>query len=893
MNNMLKASSNLFVALLIVLCCLFSGCGNVFNIPADGEEAVSADGGYGKVIIRFAGDAGRTALPAKDLLEYVYTFTRYDAPDGVNEIESLVLEPGAGGVFTMEVGFWDVDVKAYAGEIAEDKLAATGASEIFEVKTGPAELITITLEENIPDGAEDGTFSYTILFPADSELSALTLQKLTDLDDNVTLNPEGIEFGDGITETLDVPPGFYLLTVLAALDGKYAGTNEVIHIYPLLETVFEYEFAEDDFLNATVSISAIEGIDAPVYGEEPVREIAETEQFAGVVDWFIGTVPFDGTAFDYGTAYTAVITLAAKAGYTFAGVPADFFAVAGADAASNGRHEGVITADFPETEAAPAEIVDIAAILGVTAPVHGGTPVGTVGETEQYTGTVEWDPAHAPFVSGTYTATITLTAKAGYTFEGVAANFFTVDGAQTANAENSGVVTAVFPAIRAVTFMNGSDIYHIAYVSDGEPVVRPADPDAPQLPLPPSNDQFAGWFANPNCNDGGAVLRGWKFDAPITGDMELYARWLPGTFIALDKDALLNIFQQNVFDFRYPVVPDYDLEGEYFLTEDIDLYGFTGPDGMGWNPIGHNPGDSDADFEYKFMGTFDGNGYVIQNLYSNRIEDESSRGFVGLFGALRNATIRNIGLESVVIYGKNDVGGITGNAKSSIIENCFVKGTITADGSVGAIAGHIGEGTIVRNCYTTGTVQSIRNDAGGIIGNIIDGAILQNCYSTMNVLANDTSDRGGILARAGDRGRPVDHKGGRDDAEIEKFSNVNYPTIIENCVAINQGLSNLENVGGGDNVGRIIGRIQGAFDESEPDKNGDFRTLEIRNNYSRQGFMDNGLGYDNNGEFVASDSLLEMQSFYESIGWQFGSDDAHPWKMPGGVGYPILYWEID
>jgi uncharacterized repeat protein (TIGR02543 family) len=27
------------------------------------------------------------------------------------------------------------------------------------------------------------------------------------------------------------------------------------------------------------------------------------------------------------------------------------------------------------------------------------------------------------------------------------------------------------------------------------------------------------------------------------------------------------------------------------------------------------------------------------------------------------------------------------------------------------------------------------------------------------------------------------------------------------------------------------------------------------------------------------------------LGWQFGNDDEHPWKMPDGGGYPILYWQ--
>ena len=93
-----------------------------------------------------------------------------------------------------------------------------------------------------------------------------------------------------------------------------------------------------------------------------------------------------------------------------------------------------------------------AAVGGVTAPVVGETPVTAITEGKQFTGTVTWSPDLADGKFGpqtVYTATITLTPKVGYTFEGVAANFFTVAGATSvSNEANSGVVTAVFPATK-------------------------------------------------------------------------------------------------------------------------------------------------------------------------------------------------------------------------------------------------------------------------------------------------------------------------------------------------------------------------------------------------------------------------------------------------------------
>jgi len=96
-------------------------------------------------------------------------------------------------------------------------------------------------------------------------------------------------------------------------------------------------------------------------------------------------------------------------------------------------------------------IVDIAKILGVTAPVPGATPTPAIAATSEYTATISWSGSPVTFAAGTpYTATITLTPRGDYTLTGVAAKFFTVAGATTVtNPVNSGVVTAVFPAIGA------------------------------------------------------------------------------------------------------------------------------------------------------------------------------------------------------------------------------------------------------------------------------------------------------------------------------------------------------------------------------------------------------------------------------------------------------------
>ncbi|MDR0551497.1 MAG: formylglycine-generating enzyme family protein, partial [Spirochaetaceae bacterium] len=204
-----------------------------------------------------------------------------------------------------------------------------------------------------------------------------------------------------------------------------------------------------------INIAAIPGVTAPAPGGTPVTVINQTAQYTGTVAWNRGETPLTG-AFARATVYTAVITLRALEGYTMDGVAENFFTVEGATA-TNPANSGVVTAVFPQTS--NDTTVTIRAVPGVTAPAIGGTPVTSITQTDQYTGTVRWNRGGTPLTGNfagvtVYTAVITLTAKEGYTLDGVAANSFTVAGAASVtNAANSGVVTAVFPQTALVIEM--------------------------------------------------------------------------------------------------------------------------------------------------------------------------------------------------------------------------------------------------------------------------------------------------------------------------------------------------------------------------------------------------------------------------------------------------------
>jgi len=94
---------------------------------------------------------------------------------------------------------------------------------------------------------------------------------------------------------------------------------------------------------------------------------------------------------------------------------------------------------------APTTIsTNITGITGLT-PVVGGTPVLEF-QTSQFTAVVTWDLT-GDFVSGVYTATITISPKEGFTLNGITVNSFTVNGVAATNNENNGVITVVFPSL--------------------------------------------------------------------------------------------------------------------------------------------------------------------------------------------------------------------------------------------------------------------------------------------------------------------------------------------------------------------------------------------------------------------------------------------------------------
>ncbi len=90
-----------------------------------------------------------------------------------------------------------------------------------------------------------------------------------------------------------------------------------------------------------------------------------------------------------------------------------------------------------------------------------------------------------------------------------------------------------------------------------------------------------------------------------------------------------------------------------------------------------------------FEGTFDGNGYFIDNLWLSG----SNNTYMGLFNNVKNAVIKNLGIKDIKLSGSTTFGGVlAGQISDSTVENIVIDNVMTSSISMksfGTIAGSI------------------------------------------------------------------------------------------------------------------------------------------------------------------------------------------------------------
>jgi len=224
---------------------LFSACSNILS-----PSAAAAGKGQGNVRVSLsAGPSGRTLMPsALDFDKYEFTFVN----GTYNKIFTVDKASGAAFTFNVPVGSgYSLDVKAFKVTAEGEVLAAQGGSTAsFTVSAATAVMVKLT--GNL-SGGTDGTFSYSVKYPAGAGIAKFVLTgggRVIDLLEGASDAADGA----GKTNAVAVPAGWYGLELdLSDESGKTAYDDDIVVIYSDTATFYgtgdtPVVFGTDDFI---------------------------------------------------------------------------------------------------------------------------------------------------------------------------------------------------------------------------------------------------------------------------------------------------------------------------------------------------------------------------------------------------------------------------------------------------------------------------------------------------------------------------------------------------------------------------------------------------------------------------------------------------------------------
>ncbi len=162
------------------------------------------------------------------------------------------------------------------------------------------------------------------------------------------------------------------------------------------------------------------------------------------------------------------------------------------------------------------------------------------------------------------------------------------------------------------------------------------------------------------------------------------------------------------------------------LTNDIDMSEETAKDSS-WVGFGI--------YDYRgpylpYIGTFDGMGYTISNIYQKSQDD-----YNGLFGYIENSTIRNVEIKSSFFSGLY-VGAFVGYSINSDIINCGTESEIFGYSDYPA-CGILSKGkdSEITNCFSISKIFG-EFQPFGITGYDNENCTIANCYSSSKINSN-------------------------------------------------------------------------------------------------------------------------------------------------------------
>ena len=208
-----------------------------------------------------------------------------------------------------------------------------------------------------------------------------------------------------------------------------------------------------------------------------------------------------------------------------------------------------------------------------------------------------------------------------------------------------------------------------------------------------------------------------------------------------------------------------------YLENDLDLGGHE------WISIGDGANTAGGSFQ----GVFDGQSHVVYNLYSHeglKSENKDNNNNLyrnGLFGAIYNATVQNLGIENAdIVIPMNDTstygkGILVDWMTHSTIKNCYTTGSITGgsyiEKYIGGLAGFLNGNNSISQCYSHAAItgnydgeyyaeqegglepMDCWDSLGGIVGASYTGQVtISDCWFGGEIVVNSIqAPVGGII----------------------------------------------------------------------------------------------------------------------------------------------------
>ena len=183
-----------------------------------------------------------------------------------------------------------------------------------------------------------------------------------------------------------------------------------------------------------------------------------------------------------------------------------------------------------------------------------------------------------------------------------------------------------------------------------------------------------------------------------------------------EEDPWLIRTAENLDSIRY-FCGEYVSGDNYFKQiADINLGISPWSDGEGWEPIGN-------DFVI-WDRSYDGNGYIIRNLFINKPTSD----LIGLFGRTNGIELKNINISNANVTGYRYVGALVGKTDYTRIYNSSCSGIVNGYTYVGGFVGDVYTYTHIMNCYNKVEVTGIGR-IGGLVGNGGGSIVTENSYS--------------------------------------------------------------------------------------------------------------------------------------------------------------------